>query len=92
MQSPTRETSKISPTEHPQALEDYRNPSHQNHTPQFSTSGGICGVFQYTTPEARSQQTNKPPTLTTLIKQCKFQKHILQTIQAAEQTQQILQK
>ena len=68
MQSPAKETIKTSLIEPPQALEDYGNPS-QNYTPQFGTSGGIRGVFQYTAPEAGPQQTNKPPTLITPIKQ-----------------------
>ena len=69
MQSPAKETFETSPTELPQALEDYGNPSYQHHTPQFSSSGGIPGVFQYTASKAGLQQINKPPTLTTLIKQ-----------------------
>ena len=98
MQSPAKKTFEISPIELPRALEDYENPPYQNYTPQFGVSGGIHGVFQYTTPEAGSQQTNKPPTPTTTpttttpIKQHAFQNHVLQTIQAAEQTQQVLQK
>jgi len=77
MQSPAKETCETSPTELPRAPEDYRNPSYQNHTPQFGVSGGIYGVFQYTAPKTGSQQTNKPLTLTpttptTLIKQRAF--------------------
>jgi len=77
MQSPAKETCEISLTELPRALEDYRNPSYQNHTPQFDVSGGIYSVFQYTAPKTRSQQTNKPltptpTTLTTPIKQRAF--------------------
>ena len=68
MQSPAKKTIETSPIEPPQALEDYKNPS-QNCTPQFGASGGIHGVFQYTAPEARPQQTNKPPTPITPIKQ-----------------------
>ena len=55
MQSPVKETIKMSPTELPRAPEDYGNPSYQHHTPQFGVSGGIHGVFQYTAPEAESQ-------------------------------------
>ena len=79
MQSPAKETIEISLIEPLQALEDYRNPS-QNYTPQFGTSGGIHSVFQYTAPEAGLQQTNKPPTPTTLIKQRALQERVLQTI------------
>ena len=47
MQSPTKETSKISLIELPQALKDHRNPLYQHYTPQFgvTSSGGIYGVF-----------------------------------------------
>ena len=69
MQSPAKETFETSPTELPQALEDYGNPSYQYYTLQFSVSRGIPSVFQYTAPEARLQQTNKPLTLITPIKQ-----------------------
>ena len=55
MQSPTKETSKTSPTELPQTPENYGSPPYQNYTPQFGASGSICGVFQYTAPEAGSQ-------------------------------------
>ena len=72
MQLPTKETFETSPIELPQALENYGNPPYQNYTPQFGASGSICGVFQYTAPKARSQQINKPPTLTTPIEQCDF--------------------
>jgi len=67
MQSPAKETFEIGPIELPQALEDHRNPSNQHYTPQFGVSGGIRGVFQYTAPKARPQQTNKPLTPTTPI-------------------------
>ena len=76
MQSPTKETIETSPIEPPQALEDYGNPS-QNYTPQFGASGGIHSVFQYTAPEAGPQQTNKPPTLITPIKQRALQERVL---------------
>ena len=72
MQPPAKETATTSPVELPQALEDYGTPPHQNYTSQFGASGGICGVFQYTAPETRSQQTNKPPTPTTPIEQRAF--------------------
>ena len=83
MQSPTKETVKTSPTELPQARIDDTNPTYQHHIPQFGVGRGIYSVFQYTTPKARSQQTNNL-TLTTLIKQRAHQERILQTIQAAE--------
>ena len=70
MQSPDKETFETSLTELLQAPKDYRNPPYQYHIPQFGVSGGIYGAFQYTAPEAESQQINKPPTLITLIKQC----------------------
>ena len=96
MQPLAKEPFETSLTGLPWALEDYGNPSYQNYAPQFGVNGGIHGVFQYTAPEAGSQQINKPPTststLTTPIKQHTFQKCVLQTIQAAEQTQQVLQK
>ena len=72
MQSPTKEISETSPTELPQAPKNYGNPPYQNYIPQFGASGSIHGVFQYTAPEAGSQQTNKPPTPITSIEQCDF--------------------
>jgi len=77
MQSPTKKPFKTSPIEFPRALEDYGNPSNQYYTPQFGVSRGIYGVFQYTTPKARSQQANKPLTPTTLIEQRACQECVL---------------
>ena len=91
MQSPDKETLETSLTELLRAPKDHRNPPYQNHIPQFGVSGGIHGAFQYTAPEAGSQQTNKPPTLTTLIEQRALQERVLRTIKAAEQTQQAIQ-
>jgi len=72
MQSPAKETSETSPTELPQAPKSYGNPPYQNYTPQFGASGSIRGVFQYTAPKARPQQTNKPLTPTTPTEQRDF--------------------
>ena len=90
MQSPIKKTSETSPTGLPQAPEDHRNPSYQHYTPQFGVGGGIHGIFQYAAPEAKRQ--TKPPTPMTPIEQRALQERVLQTIQAAEQTQQVLQK
>jgi hypothetical protein len=76
MQSPVKETIEISLTELPRAPEDHGNPSYQHHIPQFGVGGGIHSVFQYTAPEAGSQQI-KPLTPTTLIKQRALQERVL---------------
>ena len=88
MQSTTKETVETNPTELPQARIDGTNPTYQNHIPQFGVGGGIQGVFQYTTPEARPKQTTLTPN--TLTEQRAHQERVLQTIQDAEQAQQAL--
>jgi hypothetical protein len=69
MQSLDKETFETSLTELLRAPKDQRNPSYQQHTPQFGLSGDIRGTFQYAAPKVGSQQTNKPLTPTTPTEQ-----------------------
>ncbi len=69
MQSLDKKTFETSLTELLQAPKDYRNSPHQYYIPQFGINGGIRSAFQYTAPEAGSQQINKPLTPTTPIEQ-----------------------